>query len=135
MGKRLGADLRDDGPDPSVVVEELELAQRTQVQGLRKAMPGSTRIVVRPADSSARGDAHLAGLSRELRSSHATAVFAAPVAVGSFFHLTFECDTAALPPAFARCDRCSLLAEDEFEVRFHFLHPLAVPGAGGAPGG
>jgi hypothetical protein len=130
MSKRLGQELENPAGDHVQVVEELQLSQRSQVQALRSVLQVQAAVVVRPADSEARGAAANAGTCREIRSTNLVAVFARPVAVGSFFELAFDTNVLDLPPAFARCDRCCLLAEDEFEARFHFLQPIVIPGPG-----
>jgi hypothetical protein len=91
-------------------------------------------VTVRPADSGARRGEAAVGTTRELRSGNTIAVFPNPIAVGSFFQLSFDASVLDLPPVFARCDRCVLLAENEFEARFHFLHPVRLPGTASPPG-
>ena len=134
MGKRLGDGLGPDARDTMQVVEQLQLAQRSPVQQMRSVMQVQAELTVRPADSAARIGEALIGKTRELRSGDTVAVFPVPVVVGSFFQLVFEAGVLDLPPVFARCDRCAMLSEHEFEVRFHFLQPVTLPTSVGTPG-
>lgn len=134
MGKQLGGNLRDETFDKKLVVEELALAQRSHVQDLRTVVNLRADVMVQPADSAARGHTPIKGSTRELRTTSVVAVFAGPVAVGSFFHLAFASAAVDLPTVFARCDRCTLLHEDQFEVRFRFLSSISLPDTGPATG-
>lgn len=130
MSKRLGEEFKSEVSDSAKVVEELRLSQRAQVQTLRNVLDVPAGIAVRPANSAERCANTMAGSCREVRSTSVVAVLSQPVAVGSFFQLSFDTEQLDLPPTFGRCDRCSLLAEDEFEVRFHFLQPIVLPTSG-----
>lgn len=127
MSTRLGGDIKAAVGDPAQIVEELHLAQRAQGHAIRTVMRIDTAVTVRPADSAARALDTAIGRTRELRNTTLVAAFPIPIVVGSFFQLAFDANDIDLPPLFARCDRCTLLGEDEFEARFHFLQAVVLP--------
>ena len=123
---RLGDDMGMDQREKQLLVEELQLAKRGAVKSVRSAAASVVAVTVRPADSADREQVVATGMTRELRSRSVTAHVSRPVAIGSFYELTFDTSAIDLPAAFGRCDQITMLAEDRFEARFQFLQPVTL---------
>ncbi|MCR9245971.1 MAG: hypothetical protein NXI31_13140 [bacterium] len=84
-------------------------------------------VEVRPGNSSLRTTNVVNGDTTELRSQSVTALTSAPLMVGDVYHLTFDRNSLDVAPALSVCDRCTMLGDSSFEVRFKFFSELALP--------
>lgn len=84
-------------------------------------------VEVRPGNSSQRTTDVVTGDTTELRSRSITALTSTPVMVGDVFHLTFDRTALDVTPALSVCDRCTMLGDSSFEVRFKFFSEIALP--------
>ena len=84
-------------------------------------------IEIRPGNASARTTVVTSGDTTELKTQGLTAVTEQPIMVGDVFHLTFDRTALDVAPVLSVCDRCTMLGDASFEVRFRFVHEVALP--------
>ena len=123
------APLADEQVDD--LLDDLELRCGTGVSGARgmTAVRRKVTVTIRPADVQARKSSATTGTTSEMRRQGLSCLTPEPVAVGSVFHLTFDRDQLDLAPLLAICDRCWMLSDSSFEVRFQFAQAVNLPSA------
>lgn len=84
-------------------------------------------VEVRPGNASDRGAVVARVDTTEIRSRSITTMADVPVMVGDVLHLTFDRNALDVVPVLAVCDRCTMLGDASFEVRFQFVHEIALP--------
>lgn len=126
MRNKLSQDIGLDEQDKQQLIEELQLAKRDTVGSARKMTAEAIATTVRPADSVLRDQVVATGITRELRTRSTVLELSQPVHIGSFYDLQFDSDALEVSDSFARCDQITMLAENRFEARFQFLHPLVL---------
>ena len=111
------------------LLDDLEVRCRTGVDGARgmTAVRRKVKVTIRPADVVARKSFATTGTTLELRHNGTSCLVTEPVAVGSVFHLTFEREQLDIAPLLAICDRCWMLTDSSFDVRFQFAQEVALP--------
>lgn len=121
------APLADEQVDD--LLDDLELRCRTGVGGARSmtAVRRKVAVTIRPADVLARKSSAVSGTTSELRHQGLSCLAPEPVAVGSVFHLTFDREQLDLAPLLAVCDRCWMLTDSSFDVRFQFAQEVTLP--------
>lgn len=118
------SDLRD-----AAIVEELELSCRNDAPATRPAPAWRARVgvTVRPANVVDREAVSASAHTIELRRQGTVCIASRPVMVGNIFHLTFDRTGVHLAPALALCERCTLLSDSSFELRFKFVQDIDLP--------
>jgi len=128
------APLEDQQVD--ALLDDLEMRCRTDVSAARSMTEVRRKVAVtiRPADVIARKLGAILGVTVELRRQGMSCMAVEPLAVGSVFHLAFAREQLDLPPVLAVCDRCSMLNDTSFEMRFKFAQEIDLPALDPAQG-
>jgi len=120
----------DDHPDLHAaqddLLDDLEVRCTTNVAPLREAKIARHRVRV---DVQAGNACDRAGMLTELQTNELndhglSGIAPKPLMVGSVYHLQFDRSTTDVAPALAVCDRCTMLSDTSFELRFRFAHPV-----------
>lgn len=113
------------------MLDDLEVRCQTNVAAVREATSHRMHAVVELRHGNAgERDSVLTSLQTSAVSSTGLAGIAAkPLMVGSVFHMQFDRKTIDVPPALAICDRCTMLSDTSFELRFRFIQPIEVAGS------
>ncbi|MBM4061641.1 MAG: hypothetical protein FJ265_11185 [Planctomycetes bacterium] len=123
------SNLREDA-----LLADLEIRCRADLASARDqaARRSAVRVTVRAADVVDRARVLAELRTSELSRTHLLGIADRPVMVGSLFQLTFAREDLDHAPALAVCDRCTMLGDESFEVRFRTVQEID---AGAAPGG
>ncbi len=123
MSKKLGEGLTSEPQATIQLVEELQLVNRATVRSLRETASSGTQVELLLADPAMAATDPVRGVTLELHSTGALLQLDAPVGVGSFYTVRIDPTNADLAHEryLARCDRCTMLSEDDYEGRFYFL--------------
>lgn len=90
----------------------------------RKAVQAA--VDLRPGNSSERNKFQISGQACNVSASGFAATLQEPPIVGNIYHVTFGFDNGRKELSImARCVRCQLLGEDNFESGFAFFKPSA----------
>ncbi|MFN3244078.1 MAG: hypothetical protein ACE37K_21405 [Planctomycetota bacterium] len=108
------------------LLDDLEVRCTTNVAELREAKaPGRPmRVEVHAANACDRDGAETELQAGDTGDQGLSGIAPKPVMVGSVFQLRFDRATTDLPPALAVCERCTMLSDTSFELRFRFAHPV-----------
>lgn len=111
------------------LLDDVELRVRSDVSRARSLTSQRLKVAVtiRPANAVDRGTTMGIAQTTELRRQGMTCMHKQPIMVGSVFHLAFERSELAVGPTLAVCDRCSMLADSSFELRFQFVQEIDLP--------
>jgi len=112
------------------LLEEFEIRCQTDVAALREHSSKRARLRVEIRDGNvAERRAMLTELqTTEVNLQGLLGLASRPIMVGNVFHLRFERGTVNTPSTLAVCDRCTMLADESFELRFRLMQRLEVTG-------
>lgn len=126
--------LENDFPQQNIeqvlqLLEEVELNTSESVRKQRSHARRQVRagLTLRPGNASQRNDLALSGMTADISESGCQVVFTQPCRVGDIYFLEFDPEMLELPKVFARCLRCRLIREDQFEAGFCFFTQIALP--------
>jgi len=110
------------------LLDDLEVRCQTNVAAIREAASVRTRVRVelRSANACDRETLLAEVQTSEISSATLTGIATTPVMVGSVYHLRFDRQTLDVTPALAVCDRCTMLSDAAFDLRFRFTQPIDV---------
>jgi hypothetical protein len=116
-----------DRPDDSLL-EDFEVRCQNDVAALRGNNSTRTRLRVEVQDGNvADRRAVLTELqTTEVNQQGVIGLASRPVMVGSVFHLRFERGAVSTPATLAVCDRCTMLGDESFELRFRSMQRLQI---------
>ncbi|MCK5942281.1 MAG: hypothetical protein KAI24_09960 [Planctomycetes bacterium] len=108
------------------MLDELEVRCTTNVAPLREAkiQRRRVRVAVRPANACDRNGLRTELLTSETSEHGLAGIAPSPVMVGSYYHLEFDREVTDNAPALAVCDRCTMLGDESFDLRFRFAQPV-----------
>jgi hypothetical protein len=111
------------------LLADVELRCRSDVSEARRIVAYRTKVAVsiRPGNIAERADRYLAGNTTEIRRHGMVCLTSQPVMVGNVFNVTFERSALAPSSTLAMCDRCTMLGDTSFELRFQFVAAIDVP--------
>jgi len=111
------------------LLQELEEQALTQIRKLRRFERVEVRVPVR-LDAANHGDVAptVKGVTQDLSRGGCRAIMRAAPHVGDVYRLEIEMDRDLVKTTYARCLRCALLRDDAYDVAFHFLGELEIPG-------
>jgi hypothetical protein len=66
--------------------------------------------------------------SSEVSTTGMSGIASKPIMAGSVIHMQFDRSTLDVPPTLAICDRCTMLSDTSFELRFRFTQPIELAG-------
>jgi len=129
MAHRFGKDTRLVDDQAQELLEELEISQRAVVDSAREmsSIRVHASVVVRAANVCDRDTVLGTGHATEVARHGVACIVDRPPAVGSVFHLGFDRQQLDLEPVIAVCERCAMLGDEAFEVRFQFLGEIEFP--------
>lgn len=113
----------------SDLLDELDVRCHTNVATIRQANPKRTdiEVTVRAGNACDRGEAIAEFRTSQCNEVGLNGISAHPIMVGSVFLLSFGQDQGTAPPAvLAVCERCSMLGQSSFDLRFRFTQPLEL---------
>lgn len=90
---------------------------------------GKSAVTVRPADVAARDQVIAVAQVTELRSRIVVCIAPRPLMVGSFFQLSFERTELDVAPQLGQCERCHMLGDTAFELRFKLVQEIELSAA------
>jgi hypothetical protein len=110
------------------LLDDLELRCQTNVAAVRDACNTRTRvrIVVRAGNICDRSEVLTELVTSEVSTVAMTGIGQQPLMVGSLFYLQFDRASLDVSPALAICDRCTLLGDNSFELRFRFTQAVEL---------
>lgn len=110
------------------LLDQLEVRCSTDVAPLREteARRRHVHVEVLPGNVCDREAAVAQLQTSELGERTTTGIASRPVMVGSVFLLRFPQDVVASRSSLAVCERCAMLGEDSFELRFRFPSPIEL---------
>lgn len=111
------------------MLDDLEVRCQTNVASVRDIATSRihTSVEIRNGNACDRGTVLASVQTSEIGTTGMTGIAKQPVMVGSLFHLQFE-EAAELPAILAVCDRCTMLSDTSFELRFRFTQPIQLAG-------
>lgn len=110
------------------LLDDLEVRCQTNVATIRDASSQRihTRVTLRAGNVCERTTVVAEMQTSELNASSVTGIAVQPMMVGSVFHLQFERSSLDLSPTLAICDRCTMLSDSSFELRFRFTQAIEI---------
>jgi hypothetical protein len=110
------------------LLDDLEVRCQTNVATIRDASSRriQARVALLPGNICERNSATTEMQTSELSSSSISGIAPKPLMVGSVFHLQFERSSLDLSPTLAICDRCTMLSDSSFELRFRFTQAIEL---------
>ena len=109
------------------LLDDLEVRCHTNVATIREASAKHTDTLVAVSAGNAcdRSDAITEFRSSQLSEIGLNGIASRPVMVGSVFLLSFSQGQSTTPTSvLAICERCSMLGQSSFDLRFRFTQPL-----------
>lgn len=111
------------------LLDAIESAGAVESAPGRAAVARANRaaVTVRPADVAARDQMIAVAQVTELRARIVVCIAPRPVMVGSFFQLAFERAELDVAPTLGQCERCHMLGDTAFELRFKLVQEIELP--------
>ena len=125
----MGHDFPDDlDTDTTDVLDQLEFASSAaaDITVNRNRLARAVQVTVRPADVIDRQTDELVIRTSEIGDRCVVGFGPEPRMVGSVYHLEFDRSSLDCPSTLAVCDRCTMLSEASFELRFRTITPLGL---------
>ena len=110
------------------LLDDLELRCTTNVAAVRESawQHKRVRVEIRAGDACLRTGLLTELFTNELSPVGLVGIAPMPLMVGSVFHLQFERHSLDAPSTLAICDRCAMLGDSSFELRFRFTQAIDV---------
>lgn len=89
-------------------------------------IPCKSKVILQPGNSSEYLGIKVQGIIGNISQKGCQAMFPVPVEVGDVYRMRFDDKQLDIPLTFARCLRCRLISEDEFETGFLFLSLIDI---------
>jgi len=111
------------------MLDDLEVRCQTNVASVRDMTTSHihTNVEIRNGNACERDSVLTSVQTTEVGATSMTGLAKKPVMVGSLFHLQFD-QEVDVPATLAVCDRCTMLSDTSFELRFRFTQPIEFAG-------
>lgn len=116
------------------LLDDLEVRSQNHVAEVRDSVRESVMqrvhaaVELRHGNACDRDTVVTTAQTTEVTTTEMSGISAKPVMVGSVFHLQFDRTALDVPPTLAVCDRCTMLSDTSFELRFRFTQPIELAG-------
>lgn len=112
------------------MLDDLEVRCQTNVAAVREATAHRIQVEVelRHGNISERDSVLATMQTSEISSTGLSGIGDKPLMVGSMFYMQFDPATLDVPPALAICDRCAMLSDSSFGLRFRFTQSIELAG-------
>ncbi len=127
----LGDKFKDQEEESLKLLEELALNHVDNVKERR--IHGRFKLKascwISPGNLSQRAEFSYEGSTRDLSAGGLVAVLPGSLAVGDIYHISFDRQVLDVAPMTARCVKCRMLDEDNFEIALAFYETVEFPGS------
>jgi hypothetical protein len=112
------------------MLDDLDVRCQTNVAAVRATTCRRVHAAVelRPGNACDRDSLLTCMQSSEVSTTGMSGIASKPIMAGSVIHMQFDRSTLDVPPTLAICDRCTMLSDTSFELRFRFTQPIELAG-------
>ncbi len=127
----LGDKLKSQEEDSLKLLEELALNHLDDVkeQRINGRFKLKASCWISPGNLSQRAEFSYEGSTRDFSAGGLLAVLPGSLAVGDIYHVSFDRQVLDVAPVTARCVKCRMVDEDNFEIALAFFKAVEFPGS------